>query len=366
MTSFLLMFGRSSRSLFSPWAKSLLGVSLLLHMPTVGFTQTIPQAPSASTRSGSQEEIKPVILYGMGGKFDQSFGYNTYLGAERFKRDSGITYREFEPQNEAQIEQAMRRFVREGYSPIIVTGFEYATIIEKLAPSNPNTKFVIIDFLVDQPNVQSIVFKDHEGAFLVGALAAQASRTGTVGFIGGMDTPLIRKFGCGYAQGAHYAKKNIHVLQNMVGSTPTAWNDPVKGAELANSQIDQGADVIFHAAGASGIGILRAVADAKKLGIGVDSNQNGLFPGYILTSMLKRIDVATFKALSQAQDGTWRPGVIDLGIADNGIEWALDEHNKNLITPEMQAAVTRIEQDIRSGTLNVHDYTRDKKCPVQD
>jgi basic membrane protein A len=356
------------RNASSLWSRAVLSAACLLAFSIQGaFSQTMPHPPASSSHPESpipsSAPIKPVILYGMGGKFDQSFGYNTYLGAEQFKKDTGITYREFEPQNEAQIEQAMRRFLRDGYSPIIVTGFEYANILEKMAPSAPNTQFVIIDYLMNQPNVQSIVFKDHEGAFLVGTLAALASKTGTIGFIGGMDTPLIRRFSCGYAQGAHYAKKNIHILKNMIGATPSAWNDPVKGAELANTQMDQGADVIFQASGGSGVGILRAVADAKRLGIGVDTNQNSLFPGHILTSMLKRIDRATYKALSEAQTGRWHPGVVSLGIEEQGVEWAFDEYNTSLITPEMQSLVRRVESDIRSGVLKVHDYTTDNQCP---
>ncbi len=156
--------------------------------------------------------------------------------------------------------------------------------------------------MVEKPNVQSIVFKEHEGSFLVGLLAAQASKTGKVGFVGGMDIPLIRKFACGYVQGVKYAKKDAEVFQNMTGTTGAAWNDPVKGGELAKSQIDRGADVVYHAAGGTGIGVLRAAADAGKLGIGVDSNQNGLHPGKVLTSMVKRVDVATYNAVRSGQE----------------------------------------------------------------
>ena len=157
--------------------------------------------------------------------------------------------------------------------------------------------------------MQSIVFKEHEGSFLVGLLAAQASKTGKVGFVGGMDIPLIRKFACGYVQGVKYAKKDAEVFQNMTGTTGAAWNDPVKGGELAKSQIDRGADVVYHAAGGTGIGVLRAAADAGKLGIGVDSNQNGMHPGKVLTSMVKRVDVATYNAFDQAKKGTFKAGV---------------------------------------------------------
>jgi basic membrane protein A len=191
-----------------------------------------------------------------------------------------------------------------------------------------------------------------------------ASKTDKVGFVGGMDIPLIRKFACGYVQGVKQADKNAEVFQNMTGTTGAAWNDPVKGGELAKSQIDRGADVIYHAAGGTGIGVLRAAADAGKLGIGVDSNQNGLHPGKVLTSMLKRVDTATYNTFKQAKDGTWKPGVSVLGLKEDGVGWALDEHNKALVTPEMKAAADKAAEEIKSGAIKVHDYMSDSKCPV--
>ena len=183
--------------------------------------------------------------------------------------------------------------------------------METVAPEFPDTDFVIIDMVVDQPNVRSVVFNEHEGSYLVGVLAAMASETGKVGFVGGMDIPLIRKFACGYVQGVKAANPDAEVFQNMTGTTGAAWNDPVKGGELAKSQIDRGADVVYHAAGGTGVGVLQAAADAGKLGIGVDSNQNHLHPGHVLTSMLKRVDNAVYDAMMDVQNGEWtvgRPG----------------------------------------------------------
>ncbi len=311
------------------------------------------------------QPFKPVILYDPGGgPFDQSFGHAVHTGAQRFEKEFGIASRDFKPQNDSQIEQSLQRFARDHYLPIITAGFVYETGIKKVASSFPNAKFVIIDAIVDEPNVQSILFKEYEGAFLVGVLAAYASKTGTIGFIGGMDTPFIRKFSCGYLQGARYVNKDIRVLENMIGSTPAAWNDPVKGGELARSQMEQGADIIFHAAGPSGTGVLQAVADARKLGIGVDSNQNGLFPGYVLTSMLKRLDTATYTTLLATREGTWRGGVIELGVKEDAVSWALDDYNKDLITSEMKKAVDQVEDKIRSGTLKVHNYTQNQTCSM--
>ncbi len=319
---------------------------------------------SASAAFAQQADFKPAVVYDLGGKFDKSFNEGVHMGAEKFKSDTGTEYRDFEPQNDAQREQALRRFARDGYSPIVAVGFSQETALKKVAEEFPNIKFAIIDAVVEKPNVQSIVFKEHEGSFLVGLLAAKASKTGKVGFVGGMDIPLIRKFACGYLQGVKYTNKDAEVFQNMTGTTGAAWNDPVKGGELAKGQISRGADVIYHAAGGTGVGVLRAAADAGKLGIGVDSNQNALHPGKVLTSMVKRVDVATYNVFDQAKNGTFKGGLQVLGLAEDGVAWALDDNNKSLITDEMKAAVDKAAADIKSGAIKVHDYMSDSKCPM--
>jgi basic membrane protein A and related proteins len=309
------------------------------------------------------QEVKPAIVYDLGGKFDKSFNEGVFNGAEQFKKATGIDFRDFEIQNDAQREQALRRFARDGFSPIVAVGFSQASAVEKVAKEFPNAKFTIIDMVVDAPNVQSVVFKEQEGSFLVGLLAAKASKTGKVGFVGGMDIPLIRRFACGYVQGVKYANNAAEVFQNMTGTTGAAWNDPVKGGELAKAQIDRGADVVYHAAGGTGIGVLRAAADAGKLGIGVDSNQNGLHPGKVLTSMLKRVDTATIASFTAAKEGKWKPGVTVLGLAESGVGYAMDDNNKALVTPDMKAAADKASADIVSGAIKVHDYMSDQKCP---
>jgi basic membrane protein A and related proteins len=324
---------------------------------------TSAAAQGTPAQQGAAALLKPAVVYDLGGKFDKSFNEGVHMGAEAFKKATGVDYRDFEPQNEAQKEQALRRFAREGFSPIVAVGFSQQSAVEKTAAEFPNIRFALIDAVVDKPNVRSITFKEHEGSYLVGLLAAMASKTGKVGFVGGMDIPLIRKFACGYVQGVKAAKKDAQVFQNMTGTTWAAWNDPVKGGELAKSQIDRGADVIYHAAGGTGIGVLRVAADAGKLGIGVDSNQNGLHPGKVLTSMVKRVDVATHTAFTQARDQNWGGHRI-LGLKEDGVAWADDEHNKTLITPEMRTAVETAAADIKSGKIQVHDYMADGKCPV--
>jgi basic membrane protein A len=228
--------------------------------------------------------------------------------------------------------------------------------MEKIAPEHPDVDFVIIDSVVEQPNVRSIVFKEHEGSFLVGMAAAMASETGTVGFVGGMDIPLIRNFLYGYEQGVAYVDPDIIVLANMTGDTPAAWNNPSQGAELAQSQFDRGADVVYHAAGGTGIGVLQAAADAGKLGIGVDSNQNHLHPGNVLTSMLKRVDVAVYDAFMDGMNGELEGALLSLGLAENGVGYALDENNETLMTDEMIAQIEAAKAGIIGGGITVEDY----------
>jgi basic membrane protein A len=245
-----------------------------------------------------------------------------------------------------------------------MAGFSWATALEATAPEFPDVNFVVIDTVVDQPNVQSIMFDEHTGSFLVGALAAMKSETGTVGFVGGMDVPLIHRFYCGYAEGAKQVNPDIQLIENYTGTTPAAWNDPVTAGELAKAQMDTGADVVYAAAGGSGLGVLQAMADAGKYSIGVDSNQNYLQPGSVLTSMLKRVDVAVHTAFNEAgDDATFKPGRIDLGLADEGVGYALDEHNADLITDEMQTQVEELKAQVIAGEIEVHDYYTDNACP---
>jgi basic membrane protein A len=310
----------------------------------------------------SADEVTPGLLYNMGGKFDKSFNEAAYNGAEAFKAESGIAYMEFEPTNEAQREQALRNMARRGANIIVAVSFAQTSAVETVAAELPDVKFTLIDGVVDAPNVQSIVFKEHEGSYLVGMAAAMASQSGKVGFIGGMDIPIIRKFACGYEQGAKSVNADAEVLVNMTGNTPAAWNDPTKGGELAQSQFDRGADVVFAAAGGTGTGVYQAAKDAGKLAIGVDSNQNHLHPGTMLTSMVKRVDVAVAEAFKSVQDGTWQPGFKVLGLAEDGVAWALDEHNKALITAEMQDKLEAARKAIVAGEITVADYMANNSC----
>ncbi|MGK7654455.1 BMP family lipoprotein [Roseovarius sp. B08] len=304
----------------------------------------------------------PALIYDLGGKFDKSFNESAYNGASRWAEETGGSYNEVELQSEAQREQALRRFAENGNNPIVMVGFAFGDILGEVAPDYPDTKFAIIDMVVEEPNVRSVVFNEHEGSYLVGMMAAMASESGTVGFIGGMDIPLIRKFACGYVQGVKAANPDATVIQNMTGTTPAAWNDPVKGSELTKAQISQGADVIYHAAGGTGTGVLQTAADEDVLGIGVDSNQNYLHPGHVLTSMVKRVDNAVYDAMMAGED--LETGVNVMGLSNDGVAYALDEHNEDLVTAEMKEAVDAAAEQIANGELEVHDYMSDNTCPA--
>ncbi len=310
----------------------------------------------AAAGTAQAGDFTPAVVFDMGGKFDKSFNEAAYNGAERFRADTGIQYREFEVTNPAMREQALRNMARRGAQVVVAMGFAQAAAVETVAQEFPETKFTLIDMVVDLPNVQSVIFKEHEGSFLVGMAAAMASKTGRIGFVGGMDIPLIRKFALGYVEGAKHVNPDIEIFQNMTGTTPAAWNDPTRGGELARSQFDRGADVVYAAAGGTGIGVYQAAKDAGKLAIGVDSNQNYLHPGTMLTSMIKRVDVAVYESFKAAQEGTWQGGIQVLGLAEDGVGWVVDEHNRSLVPAEMEAAVEQARQDIIAGTIAVTDY----------
>ena len=304
----------------------------------------------------------PAIIFDLGGKFDKSFNESAFAGATRWATETGGTFAETELQSDAQREQALRRFAEAGNNPIVMAGFSFATALTTVAADYPDTKFVIIDMVVDAPNVRSVVFNEHEGSYLVGMLAAMASKSGTVGFIGGMDIPLIRKFACGYAQGVMAVNPAATVIANMTGTTPAAWNDPVKGSELTLAQISQGADVVYAAAGGTGVGVLQTAADSNILSIGVDANQNYLHPGQVLTSMMKRVDNAVYQAFTDGPE--LATGFNVMGVGNQGVGYALDEFNQPLITAEMQTAVDAAAAAIADGSLAVHDYTTDETCPA--
>ena len=328
------------------------------------FMKKLLGATALVAASATAALAEPALMYDLGGKFDKSFNEAAYTGAKRWADDTGNSYREIEVTSEAQRVQFLTRLAEAGFDPIVVLGFQNAATIEEVAPKYPETSFAIIDVnWLDIPNVRQISFAEHEGSYLVGMLAAMASETGTIGFVGGMDVPLIRHFACGYAQGAKAVDPEIEIVANMTGTTPAAWNDPVRGGELTKAQVSQGADVVYAAAGGTGVGVLQAAADADILSIGVDSNQNYLHPGQVLTSMLKRVDNAVYDVFEAGPEG-FEPGVHVMGLENEGVGYALDEFNADLITEEMQAAVDEARQQIIDGEIEVVSYYENDSCPV--
>lgn len=324
-------------------------------------------ATAAFALSAGAVLAEPALIFDLGGKFDKSFNEAAFNGAQRWAEETGGTFREIELQSEAQREQALRRFAEAGSNPIITTGFAFATPVEAVAGDYPDTKFVNIDgWMPEIPaNVQMISFQEHQGSYLVGMMAAMASKSGTIGFIGGMDIPLIRHFGCGYAQGAKAVNPDINIVANMTGTTPSAWNDPVKGSELTKAQISQGADVVYAAAGGTGVGVLQTAADENILSIGVDSNQNHLHPGKVLTSMLKRVDIAVYNSMKAGADIATGTSIV-LGLAEDGVGVAMDDNNASLVNDAMKAAVADARTKIINGDIDVASYYATDSCPALD
>jgi basic membrane protein A len=296
-------------------------------------------------------QAAPAVIFDMGGKFDKSFNESAYRGVEKWKAETQQSYLEFEISNETQRVQALRRMAEKGASPIISIGFAQASALEQVAKQFPKTQFAIVDGVVNLPNVASITFKEGEGSFLAGALAALKSKSGKLGFVGGMDIPLIRKFQCGYEAGVKAVNPKAETFANMTGTTATAWNDPTRGAELAKAQFAKGVDVVFAAAGGTGSGVYQAAKDAGKFAIGVDSNQNHLQPGTMLTSMVKRVDVAVYNVLKG-----FKPGPQQLGLKEDGVVLAIDQHNDKLLTPDLRKRLDAIQAEIVAGKVKVPDY----------
>jgi len=314
-----------------------------------------PAAMGPAWAAEGKTAVVPGLLYAVGQKFDRSFNEGALAGAERFTAGTGAHLVEFLPQSPAEFERGIQGLIRRKATDVAVIGFYYATPLAQLAPRHPAIRFTLVDAVVEAPNVRAVVFKEHEGAFLAGVLAALASKTGTVGFIGALDIPLIRRFVAGYTQGARHARADARVLVNVVGTTPAAFNDPTTGTEVAVSQMERGADVLFAGAGTSNFGIFGAAKDRGCLAIGVDSNQNPLYPGTILTSMLKRVDRAVEETFRAASAGTWTAGTTALGLAEDGVGLAMDENNRPLLTPAMLARVEDAREAIVRGRIAVAD-----------
>lgn len=329
----------------------------------VWLSACAPEKTSTQENAGNGPTI--ALLYDIGGKFDSSFNQAAYSGAARWAQETGGVYRDFEPTSETQFEQALRRFARRGTDLIIAVGIAYRVAVEKVALDFPDTQFMVVDSVIDLPNVRSVTFEEAEGSFLVGVLAAMKTESNKVGFVGGMDIPLIRRFSQGFQEGVAYVNSDISVVENYVGTTPTAWNDPIRAGELARNQYGRGVDIIFHAAGPSGLGVIQAAKDVKELAIGVDSNQNGVAPGFVLSSMLKRVDVAVYQAITDMIDGNWSTGQHVLGLAQGGVDYAVDEYNAALISDADKTLLESVKAKIIAGDILVAGKVAAPKADTQ-
>jgi len=307
-------------------------------------------------------KIKVGIVFDIGGKDDRSFNAAAWEGVQRAARDLPIVLRDIEPGTPNAIEPAMRAFAERNFDLIIGVGFAQAPIMEHVAKDYPNIQFAIIDGVSKLPNVASLIFKEQEGSYLVGILAAKASKTGTIGFLGGMDIGLIHRFAKGYEEGAKSVNPNIQVIANYVGVTDSAWNNPGKGKELSLAQIGKGADVIFTAAGNSGLGAFDAVEQQGKQNgrathfvIGVDSNQNMVKPGFVLTSMVKRVDNVVYDIVTDVVNHRFSPGIHVFGLDKDGVGYAMDENNESLVTPESRQLAEEAKKKIIAGEIKVTD-----------
>ncbi|MFZ3288144.1 MAG: BMP family ABC transporter substrate-binding protein [Telluria sp.] len=309
-------------------------------------------------------DLKLGIVYDAGGKFDKSFNQSAFEGAERFKKETGIKYIEAQASSDTQAEQVLRGLARKKLDLIIGVGFSQTQAVQKVAHEFPQVHFVIIDSIAKGDNVNSVMFREEEGSYLVGVAAAMASKSKKIGFVGGMDIPLIRAFACGYSQGAKAIDPKIETVQNMVGTTSAAWNDPAKGGELARAQFERGVDVVFAVAGGSGMGTLQTAKEKGKLAIGVDSNQNYLHPGTMLTSMVKQVGNAVYESFTQMKNGTWKAGVTYKGLKEGGVDWALDKDNRAVVTKEIEKRVNEAKSNIINGKIKVVDYRVASSCPV--
>jgi basic membrane protein A len=302
------------------------------------------------------------IVFDAGGKDDRSFNAAAWKGVQRAKKELSVVVRDAEPGDPNSVEPALRAFAERGYDIIIGVGFSQTPIIEQVAKDYPKLDFAIVDGVSQLPNVASLIFKEHEGSYLVGMIAARTSKTGVLGFVGGMDIPLIRRFEKGYEEGARAVNPRIQVVQNYVGVTDGAWNNPGKGKELSLAQMDKGADVIFAAAGNSGLGAFDAVEQAGTANgrathfvIGVDSNQNGVKPGFVLTSMVKRVDNAVYDIVKEVVDGRFNGGFHVYGLESDGVGYVVDDYNRTLVSPDAIAAAEEAKKKIIAGEIKVTD-----------
>jgi basic membrane protein A len=320
-------------------------------------TRPLAAALAAAALAAPASAFKVGLVFGAGGRGDRSFNEAADRGLSRAKSELGVGVDRVEPAADSDREGALRDFASSGYDLTVGVGFILSADVDRVAKAFPSRRFACVDYSptpgrAAPANVAALTFREQEASFLAGVIAALTSRTKTLGFVGGMDAPQIRKFEAGFRAGAKWADPGARVLSAFAGSEPRAFDDPAKGRELALDEIGRGADVVFHASGATGRGVFAAVREKRVLAIGVDVDQYGEAPGYVLTSVTKQVDEAVFEAVKAALAGRLKP-VLELGLKEKGVDYVYDEHNRDLIPAAARAKAEEARALIVSGKLKV-------------
>lgn len=339
-----------SNSLSNKLSRARVFIMIIFFAFALGCTRSGQQ-----TDSSKEKKLQVGLVFDKGGKDDKSFNTAAFVGATRAVTELGVSLKDVESPDDNAFEPSLRALAEKGMDLVIGVGFSQKDAIQRVASQFPKVKFALVDAVVTAPNVVSLMFAEHEGSYLVGYLAGLVTKTNVVGFVGGMDIPLIHRFELAFNEGIMAANPKAKLLVNYAGITSEAWANPSRGKELALGQIARGADIIFHAAGSTGLGVFDAVEEKQKLAIGVDSNQNGVKPGKILTSLLKRVDVAVFDVIQRVQQNQFKAGVKSYSLADKGIDYAVDSHNQSLVAP-FKERVEGVRTKIIKGEIKVSDY----------
>ncbi len=310
----------------------------------------------AASGPPSQAPLRVGLVFDVGGRGDKSFNDAAYAGLERAKQELGVEFATLETGEGADREAAMRQLAAGGSQLVFGIGFLFSDDIYGLAQEFPDVKFACVDYTVKEgqqlpPNLVALKFKEEEGSYLVGALAALLTKTGKIGFVGGMQIPLIKKFEAGYVAGAKAVNPEAEVIVKYAGTTGSAFKDPTKGKELGLAEYNQGADIIFHASGSTGLGVFEAAREKKKLAIGVDADQHDEAPGHILTSMVKHVETAVFDTIRDLKGGVWRGGIQEFGLEEDGVGWVYDDRNRSLIPDAVKAKVDSLREEIVAGRI---------------
>lgn len=315
-------------------------------------------AKAPREKSATSGSFPVGLVFDIGGRGDKSFNDAAYAGLEKAQKELGVTFTTLETNEGSDREAQLRQLAAGDAKLVFGVGFLFTDDVRALAKEFPDQKFACVDYTVTPgdtlpPNLVALKFREEEGSFLVGALAGLLTKTGKVGFVGGMEIPLIRKFQAGFTAGVMAVNPKAKVIVKYAGNTGAAFKDPTKGKELALAEYHAGADIIFHASGSTGLGVFEAARELGKLAIGVDSDQYDEAPGAILTSMVKRVDTAVFDTIRDVQAGKWTGGVHEFGLGESGVTWVYDDRNKALIPDAVKAQVDSLQSLIVAGSLKV-------------